>query len=70
MNDIALMKLARPAEYSIAIQPICIPTENMKWELVENIHPTVAGWGAGGEGMFWYRIIFLKKDTVNLSRTN
>ena len=58
VNDIALMKLARPAEYSIAIQPICIPTENMKWELFENTHPTVAGWGATQEGMFSTELSF------------
>ncbi|XP_050510778.1 CLIP domain-containing serine protease B4-like [Diabrotica virgifera virgifera] len=44
-NDIALIRLARSAKYSAAIQPICLPTANMlnKEFIGENV--TIAGWG-------------------------
>jgi len=46
INDIALIKLAQPVEYSKAIRPICLPTMGMKSFQYESVHPFVAGWGA------------------------
>ena len=57
-NDIALIKLARPVEYSKSITPICIPTEEMTSELFQNVRPSTAGWGATKAGVFWYKSTF------------
>ncbi|KAL9700343.1 hypothetical protein quinque_003784 [Culex quinquefasciatus] len=45
-NDLALIRLMQPVEYTSFIQPICLPTtEDLKNLDVEGLKMTVAGWG-------------------------
>jgi secreted trypsin-like serine protease len=41
-NDIALLKLDRPVQFTNRIQPICLPSTDVN---LENRELTVAGWG-------------------------
>lgn len=45
-HDIALIKTRRSIEYSIYIQPLCIPTDLLSAEVVPGKRMTLAGWGA------------------------
>jgi transmembrane serine protease 3 len=48
LNDIAIIKLAKPIKFTSAVQPACLPSPG---EVVgENIEGTVAGWGLTREG--------------------
>ncbi|XP_032401257.1 ST14 transmembrane serine protease matriptase a [Xiphophorus hellerii] len=47
-NDIALMELDTPIEYSDYIQPICLPTADYKIPAGQNVW--ITGWGATREG--------------------
>jgi len=44
INDIALIKLSSPVDYSHGISPICLPI-NLGSQLFEGKHATVTGWG-------------------------
>jgi len=46
-DDIALLKLAEPLEFSDAVQPICLPDPQHSWR--EDQSYLVTGWGAFGE---------------------
>jgi len=46
-NDIALIKMNRPVEYSAYIRPVCLPTENRSYN---GKNTTVVGWGKMSEG--------------------
>jgi len=44
-NDIALIKLDKPAVFSDSIRPICLPKESMRGENLDGMRPFIAGWG-------------------------
>lgn len=44
-HDIALIKLARPANYTDFIQPICLPMNGLDHGIMNGQRLCVAGWG-------------------------
>ncbi|CAG4945651.1 unnamed protein product [Colias eurytheme] len=52
-NDITLLRLNAPVEYSHAIRPVCIPPMESKSNTYTGVQATVAGWGAMGETGNW-----------------
>ncbi|XP_045496907.1 transmembrane protease serine 9-like [Colias croceus] len=52
-NDITLLRLNAPVEYSHAIRPVCIPPMESKSNSYTGVQATVAGWGAMGETGNW-----------------
>lgn len=50
-NDIALLLLSKPIEYSYAVRPVCLPTKPEK--VYTGTMATVAGWGAVNETGKW-----------------
>ncbi|KAF9801678.1 hypothetical protein SFRURICE_018235 [Spodoptera frugiperda] len=50
-NDIALLKLNKPVEYSYAVKPVCLPTNDDKSYTSQTA--IVAGWGAMNETGKW-----------------
>ncbi|XP_026485649.1 trypsin-1-like [Vanessa tameamea] len=50
-NDISLLLLSSPMEYSHAIRPVCLPKNAQN--LYASAQVTVAGWGAVGETGSW-----------------
>lgn len=47
MNDIALLRLARPVEFTAAVKPICLPTSRVSFNPLVGKNGAVAGWGKG-----------------------
>lgn len=45
VNDIAMIHLARPAEYTDYVRPVCLWSENVDLESVVHKEGTVVGWG-------------------------
>ncbi|XP_045514941.1 transmembrane protease serine 9-like [Pieris brassicae] len=52
-NDITLLRLNKPVDYSYAIRPVCIPPMESKTKTYAGEMATVAGWGAMGETGNW-----------------
>ncbi|XP_075976500.1 transmembrane protease serine 9-like [Anticarsia gemmatalis] len=52
-NDIALLRLSSPVEYSHAVRPVCLPTRKVPENLYTDTMATVAGWGAVNETGKW-----------------
>ncbi|CAH2085620.1 unnamed protein product [Euphydryas editha] len=50
-NDISLLRLSRPVEYSFAIRPVCLPKDAQN--LYAGSQATVSGWGATAETGKW-----------------
>ncbi|XP_026316216.1 phenoloxidase-activating enzyme-like isoform X2 [Hyposmocoma kahamanoa] len=44
-NDIALLRMAKPAPYSDFVRPICLPTSDMTLSPPSNWHLIASGWG-------------------------
>ncbi|XP_043975429.1 ST14 transmembrane serine protease matriptase a [Gambusia affinis] len=65
-NDIALMELDTPIEYSDYIQPICLPTSDYKVPAGQNVW--ITGWGATREGGTAAKI--LQKASVRIINYN
>lgn len=52
-NDIALLRLARSAQYTDWIKPICLPVaQNLRSFNFDGVPLTVAGWGKTETGRF------------------
>ncbi|GLV36952.1 uncharacterized protein CBL_02213 [Carabus blaptoides fortunei] len=50
VNDIAVIHLARPAEYTDYVRPVCLWSENVALETVVHKEGTVVGWGYDHSG--------------------
>ncbi|XP_072949817.1 transmembrane protease serine 9-like [Epargyreus clarus] len=52
-NDIALLLLSAPLDYSFTIRPVCLPKYTVPENLYTGVTTTVAGWGAVAETGKW-----------------
>lgn len=61
-NDIALLKLAEPAQLSDVVKPICLPEQARPISELERKHAVIAGWGItefdglSSSVMMWARV--------------
>lgn len=52
-NDIGLVRLARPVQFTDYIQPVCLPPRSTSKGMVGTM-ATVVGWGAMNYGTYLY----------------
>jgi Trypsin len=58
-NDIAILTLASPIQYTASISPVCLPNIGDTNQYI-NYEAAVIGWGASREG-FKFLFFFLNK---------
>lgn len=65
LNDIAVVKLARPIKFTSAVQPACLPASGE--QVPDNLEGTVAGWGLTREGGYDTSSILLQVGVPTIS---
>ncbi len=51
-NDVAILTMDKPVEFSATIAPVCLPSVDTK-DLFVDKEAVVVGWGALQEGFSW-----------------
>lgn len=68
-NDIGVVRLARPVQFSDYIQPVCLPhSRASSSKPMVGVMATVVGWGAMNYGLFLFIICLRVKCTCVLQK--